>query len=189
MSHDAFISHSSQDKATADAICAALEAEKIRCWIAPRDIQPGKVWSEALIDAISSSRVMVVVFSGSANQSPQVMREVERAVSKGVPVVPLRIEDVTPSKSLEYFLSTPHWLDALTPPLENHISKLTKSVKALLSAPLSSKLQRDATQPPLQPRAPAADAQEGVDAPPDQWFSQGSGRSWFNKLLKFLTGE
>jgi TIR domain-containing protein len=30
-----FISHSSKDKATADAICQRLEADGIKCWIAP----------------------------------------------------------------------------------------------------------------------------------------------------------
>ena len=37
---------------------------------------------------------MVLVFSASANASPQVRREVERAVHKGVIVLPVRIEDV-----------------------------------------------------------------------------------------------
>jgi len=41
MAHDAFISHSSKDKTIADATCAYLEASKIRCWVAPRDIRPG----------------------------------------------------------------------------------------------------------------------------------------------------
>jgi hypothetical protein len=41
MNFDAFISYANQDKATADAACAKLEAEGIRCWIAPRDVPPG----------------------------------------------------------------------------------------------------------------------------------------------------
>ena len=57
----------------------------------------------------------------------------ERAVSKGIPIIPLRIEDVPPSKSLEYFLSAPHWLDALTPPLEKHLRFLAETVSLLLS--------------------------------------------------------
>jgi TIR domain len=35
------ISHSSKDRATADTICAHLESAGIKCWIAPRDIEPG----------------------------------------------------------------------------------------------------------------------------------------------------
>ena len=36
-----FISHSSKDRVTADAICAHLESAGINCWIAPRNIEPG----------------------------------------------------------------------------------------------------------------------------------------------------
>jgi hypothetical protein len=49
-----------------------------------------------------------------------VRREVERAVHKQVSILPFRIENVLPSKSLEYFLSAQHWLDAFPPPREPH---------------------------------------------------------------------
>jgi len=129
---DAFLSYSTQDKLTADAICATLERDKVRCWIAPRDVLPGVSYAEAIIDGINSSRLLVVVLSSASNGSPQVLREVERAVSKGIPVIPFRIEDVVPSKSMEYFLSAPHWLDALTKPLEAHIERLSTVVRAVL---------------------------------------------------------
>jgi hypothetical protein len=135
MAHDVFVSHSSKDKATADAVCAVLEANRIRCWMAPRDIQPGADWGESIIDAITGCRAMVLVFSANANASPQIKREVERAVSKGVPVIPLRIENVLPTKSLEYFISTPHWLDAFSPPLERHLAYLADVLKRVLAEP------------------------------------------------------
>jgi len=132
MSHDVFISYSTHDKAAADAACVALEAAGIRCWIAPRDIMPGTEWGEAIVEAINHCHVMILIFSANANDSPQIRREVERAVSKGVSVIPLRIEDIAPARSLEYFIGTVHWLDALTPPLEAHLRRLVESVKALL---------------------------------------------------------
>jgi len=124
VAHDVFISYSHHDKPQADAVCATLEAKGIRCWIAPRDVIPGQEWGAAIVDAIRSSRVMVLVFSSHANASPQIRREVERAVSAETVLIPFRIEDVLPEKSLEYFLGTPHWLDALTPPLEAHLEHL-----------------------------------------------------------------
>jgi hypothetical protein len=130
---DVFISYSHQDKPTADAACATLEAAGIRCWISPRDVLPGKDYGEAIIDAIESAKILVLIFSGSANASPQIKREVERAVSKSIPIIPMRIEEVLPNKTLEYFISTPHWLDAFTPPLEQHLKQLAASAKALLS--------------------------------------------------------
>jgi hypothetical protein len=132
MAFDAFISYSTLDKPTADAACAMLESLGIRCWIAPRDVMPGSEYGASIVDAIHQSRVMVLVFSSHANQSPQVGREVERAVNKGIPIVPLRIENITPTQSLEYFIGTVHWLDALTPPVESHLHRLGEAVQALL---------------------------------------------------------
>jgi hypothetical protein len=132
MAHDVFVSYSAKDKPTADAVCATLEAKGIRCWVAPRDILPGMDWGEAIIDAINSSRVIVLVFSSNANESRQIKREVERAVNKGIPIIPFRIENVPLSKSLEYFISSPHWLDAITPPMEQHLQYLGDTVNLLI---------------------------------------------------------
>ena len=119
MQFDVFISYSHEDKAAADAACATLEQAGIRCWIAPRDIVPGMDWSESIINAIERAKLIVLIFSGHANESPQIKREVERAIHMGLPIIPVRIEDTAPSKSLEYFISTPHWLDAFTPRSKN----------------------------------------------------------------------
>src|SRR6516164_4447760 len=129
---DAFISYSSNDKTAADATCAVLEGAGIRSWIAPRDIRTGAEYGGAIIDAIDHCRVMVLVFSSNANASQQIHREIERAVSKGVPILPVRIEEVTPTKSMEYFLGAIHWLDALSPSLEQHLHKLSDTMKAML---------------------------------------------------------
>jgi hypothetical protein len=129
MNFDAFISYANQDKAAADAACAKLEAEGIRCWIAPRDVPPGAQWAGAIVDAIDHCRAMVVIFSSSANASKQIHREVQRAFDREVPVVPFRIENVAPEQSLAYYMGSVHWLDALTPPLEQHLQKLAASVK------------------------------------------------------------
>ncbi len=134
MAHDVFISYSSKDKLVADAACATLESNGVRCWIAPRDVLPGVPYAESLVNGLSNSRVMVLVFSANSNRSPQVLREVERAVSKGLPILPLRIEDAPMSQAMEYYIASQHWLDALTPPLERHLARLCEGVKALLSS-------------------------------------------------------
>jgi ABC-type amino acid transport substrate-binding protein len=131
MPYDAFISYCSEDKKIAEAVCGTLEANKIRCWIAPRDVGAGRTWGSAIVEAIGESAVMVVIFSRHSNGSPQVMREIERAVHKGVSIIPFRVENVVPSKDLEYFISSCHWLDAMTPPLESHISELARAILAL----------------------------------------------------------
>jgi hypothetical protein len=139
MPFDAFISYSSKDKITADACCAVLEQVGVRCWIAPRDVRPGTEYGAAIMDGIEQSNLMVLIFSSSANNSSQIHREIERAVSKEMPIIPLRIEEAVPTKSMEYFLGAIHWLDALTPPIEKHLQQLSETVKAILQVAASTR--------------------------------------------------
>jgi hypothetical protein len=161
MAHDVFISYASEDKITADAVCARLESHRIRCWIAPRDVLPGMDYGQALVEAIKQSRLVVLVFSARSNASPHVRREVERAVAKGIPVLPLRIEDVPLSPSLEYFLHKIHWLDALTRPVEKHLEQVAETVRLIMSG------QPPASGPPAE--APAAQPPLGPTTPPDAY--------------------
>jgi len=132
MTQDVFISYSSIDNSAANTVCSILEQNGICCWIAPRDITPGLDFAEAIIDGIKSSKVFILVYSSNSNNSKQVIREVDRAVHLGLPVINLRLEDVPLSKQLEYYLSSVHWLDAKTPPLEEHIKKLSGVINILL---------------------------------------------------------
>jgi hypothetical protein len=132
MAFDAFISYSSKDKTTANAACAGLESAGVRCWIAPRDIRGGTEYAAGIVEGIDSCRIMVLIFSSSANASRQVHREIERAVSKGLTIIPFRIEDIAPTKAMEYYLGSIHWLDALTPPFARHLGQLVEQVRANL---------------------------------------------------------
>jgi hypothetical protein len=131
MTFDVFISYPHQDKSLADAACAKLEAEGIRCWVAPRDIAPSADWAAAIVEAIDQCRVMVLIFSGHTNRSRQVTREVQHAFDGEKPVIPFRIENVAPERSLRYYMGSVHWLDALTPPVEHHLQQLVYAVQAL----------------------------------------------------------
>ena len=160
MAHDVFISYSTADKLAADAVCAKVEERGIRCWIAPRDILPGIDWSDAIIDALNSCRVFVLLLSVASNDSEQVKRELQVAVGKGIAILPVRMEEFPLSKHMQYFIGTPHWLDAMTPPLEKHLQKLADTLTALLEATKKD----DANATPIAP-APIADTPIAPNAP------------------------
>lgn len=132
MAHEVFISYASEDKLTADAACTRLEARGIQCWLAPRDVMPGKPYGEAIIDAIDGSRVLVLILSSHSNRSAHIPKEAERAVSNGIAIIPLRIENVLPSRSLQYFIGSVHWLDAFTESPDKHLENLAATVQKLL---------------------------------------------------------
>jgi hypothetical protein len=162
MAHQVFISYGHEDKLVADAACARLEARGIRCWIAPRDVLPGRPYGEAISAAIRGCRALVLVFSSHANLSDHVSKEVERAVSNGIPVLSLRIENVAPTGALDYFIGSVHWLDALTPPIEQHLEHLADSVQRLID-PHPTSAPRPAPKPVRPPR-PAPSKRLGMYA-------------------------
>lgn len=171
MAHDVFISHSSNNRTVANAVCAALESIGIRCWIAPRDVLPGRSYSGEITRAIQQSRAFVLIFSEHSNNSEQVLREVQLAANSRLHIVQFRIDAVVPSDDLEYYLSGPHWLDAVTPPLDAHLEQLKSSMKALLALPRAAEpdtppAPAPAIAPISQPPAPAQNIPPLAAAPP-----------------------
>lgn len=116
----------------ADAVCAGLEARGIRCWIAPRDVLPGMEWTGAIVDAIASCKVFLLIFTDNSNQSTQTLKEVDFAVNHEKIIIPFRLADIKPTGSMEYYLGAIHWLDALTPPIEKHIGELANYIDRIL---------------------------------------------------------
>lgn len=62
MKNDVFISYSKTDKATADAICQALEAHELKCWYAPQNVPSGADWDASIMEALANSQVMILVW-------------------------------------------------------------------------------------------------------------------------------
>src|SRR4051794_11240377 len=131
LAHDVFISYSHNDKAVADAVCHRLEDASIRCWIAPRDIEAGTAWDNAVVNAVTATQDVVVIFTASSNASRQVLNEVAAALDAGATVIPFRIEDTEPTGALRLHLGRVHWLDAFSP-WEPHIDRLIDSVSRTL---------------------------------------------------------
>ena len=163
---DVFLSYAHEDKQTADAIVATLERGGVRCWYAPRDILPGADWPSSIIAAIEGSRGLVVLISKHSVHSSEVEREVGIASSCAEMFrVPFRVADVVLTGNLRYYLHHPHWLDALSPPLERHLANLTSVVKgqlglmsATIAAPNSAPTDTRASPDPYT-----------QDVTPDQW--------------------
>jgi hypothetical protein len=149
MAHDVFISHSSKDKAMADAICAGLEARGIHCWIAPRNIIAGQNYAGQIYKAITNSKAFVILLSENSADSSHVLREVEIAVEGGAVIVPFRIQEVVISDDLKYYLNKVHWLDALTPPIESHIGKLIDTLGTIIDIPDAHKPLPISTEQPI----------------------------------------
>jgi hypothetical protein len=163
MPHDVFLSYASTDRAAADAVCAALEARGIRCWMAPRDVPAGADWGEAILTAIGRAHAMVLVLSRHTAASVHVRNEVVTAVSQSLALVPVRIEDCQPGGALRLHLAGSHWLNVYPLPVEQHADALAGGVRLALAADATIEIPR--AQAAAMVAAARASAAAAADRP------------------------
>jgi hypothetical protein len=106
-----FVSHVREDRPAALEIVEELERRGVQCWVAPRDVRPGKPFDDEIVDAIEACRAMLLVFSERCNERDYIRREVTVAGESHKVIIPFRIEDAQPRRGLRMRLSDLHWID------------------------------------------------------------------------------
>lgn len=124
-----FISYSSHNKIVADAMVHYLESNGVRCWYAPRDIEPGGEYAVAIESAISNAQCFVLVFSADSDKSKYCMKELNLALEREKLILPFRIEDMKPTGGMSFYLGNLHWIDAFPTP-EKCFESLLKRLKS-----------------------------------------------------------
>ncbi len=96
-----FISYSRNDRVFVDRLIRDLQAHGITVWIDKRGLKPGtRNWEQALRDAISQSRAILLVASPDSRQSNYVQDELAIAEMSGRPVIPI-------------WAAGKHWMDCI----------------------------------------------------------------------------
>jgi hypothetical protein len=106
-----FLSYSSRNSKEAEYIYSTFVEAGLEVWFAPKSIEAGSDYGESIINAIEDTSILVLILSKDANKSDHVLAEVEIAFKYKKPIFTVRIEDVLPTKSLEYRISTKQWVD------------------------------------------------------------------------------
>jgi hypothetical protein len=101
-----FISHKRVDGGeTADALVAALETEGRRCWVAPRDVKAG-TYQGQIVSAIEKCCGLVLLLTPGANESQDVLDEVQIAREERKLIVPVIVRETRPSNNLRYHMAS-----------------------------------------------------------------------------------
>ena len=128
MTTEVLISYSTNDSDTAKLVRSTLEDRQIHC----RDVQPDQDSNEAAQIVSPPDQLLIVVFSSHTNASSRVQREIADAFKAGAAFIAFRVEAVTPAEALHPYLSTAYWLDAVAPPLDQHLVNLADRVQAMI---------------------------------------------------------
>jgi hypothetical protein len=153
MTHDVFISYAKEDRQVADTLLEALEAAGIRCWIAHRDLVPGRKWSGEIMRALRGAQVFLLVLSEHSDRSDQVLNEVELAVDRRLAVLTVPVRTMIPRDELAYFIRTSQWMEPLSHPPDLQLRRLVDVVRGKLSPRSGSD---GPPRPPPDPAEPVA---------------------------------
>jgi hypothetical protein len=77
--YSCFISYASPDQSFAERLYADLQANRVRCWFAPHDVQAGKKLHEQIDEAIRLYDKLLLVISANSMESDWVGTEIARA--------------------------------------------------------------------------------------------------------------
>jgi hypothetical protein len=133
MKNDVFISYTSLDIGAAEAIVAALERAGLRCFMAPRDIPAGIERATAIIDAIFEAKLFLLLHSVHANQSLQMMRELQLAQDRHIGILSVRLDDSLAIPGIDLVMRRQGSFDAY-PPLADRMPGLLEAVQARTGA-------------------------------------------------------
>lgn len=119
-----FVSYASADRTTAYEIVEYLEKSGISCFIAPRDIDGGKAYAKALMEAIDGCNLVVLVASSAILPSEHVLNEVEAVINKKKEMLPILIEDFEMSDEYKYYLGRKQWITAYPEAVDTYFEKI-----------------------------------------------------------------
>lgn len=129
---DVFISYTTADKPTAFALVEHLESNGVSCFIAPRDVEPGKAYAANLMKALGSCKLVLLVASQSTNESEHVLNEVDVIIERKINILPVFIEDFELNDDFRYYLGRKQRILAYPEKLEVYLPDILAAVEDVL---------------------------------------------------------
>ena len=111
---DVFLCHNSQDKPEVIKIARQLQQQGFKPWLDIWELPPGVSWQERLEEQIEQIK-SAAVFVGNSGFGPWQKREMRAFLSefveRGIPVIPVLLEDAPKKPKLPIFLRSLTWVD------------------------------------------------------------------------------
>lgn len=101
-----FISYSTKNQSTADAVYKLLNDVGIEVWMAPNNIPAGSQYAQVIDRAIEDCSCFILLLSNDAQNSVWVSKEVELAVHYHKTIIPVQLEELTLNDEFETYIST-----------------------------------------------------------------------------------
>jgi hypothetical protein len=129
MTNRIFLSYRRQDRIITEALVNTLKAHGLHVWW-DDDIEGGENWRESIVENLTNSDMMVILFSEAANASKELKKELAVADSMDKVIVPVLIEDIKPKGHYLYELQHRNWIQIHPEPIDK-LERLVKKLSAM----------------------------------------------------------
>jgi hypothetical protein len=129
-----FISYSTKEVSVAEQTKNILEANGIRCWMAPKSIPAGSDYGQEIPAAIESCKALILILSEASQKSHWVPKEVGMAIGKGKIIIPFQIDDSIISEAFNFYLTNSQRISAYNRMAEA-FQELTTRARNVLAEP------------------------------------------------------
>ena len=133
-----FISHSSKDENIIKKICEKLSINNFTYWVSFENEMFGQSYASAIVDAINKCTVFLVFMSENSNKSSHIVNEINSAVMRDKMIIPIKLDNVSLSGVMEYYLSSNHWIVYSQNNIDIFINKLTHRLMSILHPEIQS---------------------------------------------------
>lgn len=130
--HKIFISYSRKDSEKARGICGMLNDMNIPYWIDMNGVFSGANFKEVIVNAISSSEIVLFLSSKNSNCSLNVAKEISIADKCGKVIIPVRLDGSSLNPKIEYDLVGIDYVDLFTFE-QNNVEKLKNAILGQLA--------------------------------------------------------
>lgn len=145
MKFDIFLSYRRSDQELVRALVAAMEAKGLRVWW-DNKIGGGEDWRDSIVENLTESSVLVILFSEDCNGSRQLRKELAVADHMDKTIIPVLIEDTQPKGHFLYELSSRNWIQAHPDPMKK-LDRLVDNLVAVVGSLQNTKTREISTSP------------------------------------------
>ena len=142
----AFISYSTKNQASADAMRELFTKHNIDTWMAPYDIPAGSEYAEVLYDALTGCSCLVLMLTDISQNSQWVKKEVNIAITNGKTVIPVKLEDVELNSSMKLYLNDQQIVPVHV--IEENSEEIQKVLNSVINLTGETKKSNANTEPP-----------------------------------------
>lgn len=125
--HKVFISYSRKDSDVAKGICDTLNKMNIPYWIDIDGVYSGANFKEVIVNAISTSEIVLFLSSENSNKSDNVAKEISIADKYGKIIIPVRLDTSPMNPKMDYDLAGIDFVDLFSFE-EKSIAKLRNAI-------------------------------------------------------------